>query len=96
MRASQFLPPWDLVGLLGRPLLGLLLLLLPLLGPPVQGPLPGGLASLQGLLGQVAPLQGLRQEPLALRPGRLAQHAYPKYVALDLVQLPLLLLLGLP
>ena len=91
MRASLPLPPWDLVGLLET-------LLLPPLPGPVQGPLPGGLASLQGLLGQVAPLQGLRQEPLALRPGRLAQHAYPKYVALDLVPLPQLppLLLGLP
>ena len=90
MRASQFLLPWDLVGLLGRPPLLLLL------GPPVQGPLPGGQAPLQGLLGQVAPPQGLRQGPLALRPGRLAQHAYPKYVALDLsLQLPPLLL-GLP
>ena len=91
MRASQFLRVWGLVGLLGRPLLGLLLL-----GPPVQGPLPGGQAPLQGLLGQVAPPQGLRQEPLALRPGRLAQHAYPKYVALDLSQLLPLPALGLP
>ena len=65
--------------------MGLLGKLLPLLGPgPVQGPLPGGQAPLQGLLGQVGPPQGLRQEPLALRPGRLAQHAYPKYVALGL------------
>jgi len=81
--------PWDLVGLLGR-----------LLRPPVQGPLPEALAPLQdlpGLLGQLEPPQGLRQEPLALRPGRLAQHAYPKYVALDLAPpLLLLLLLGLP
>ena len=87
--------PWDLLGLLGR--LGPLLPLGLLLGPPVQGPLPGGQAPLQGLLGQVGPPQGLRQEPLALRPGRLAQHAYPKYVALDLSLPPLpLLALGLP
>ena len=49
----------DLVGLLET-------LLLPPLPGPVQGPLPGGLASLQGLLGQVAPPQGLRQPGLAL------------------------------
>ena len=90
MRASLPLPLWDLVGLLET-------LLLPPLPGPVQGPLPGGLASLQGLLGQVAPPQGLRQGPLALRPGGLAQHAYPRHAALDLVPLQLPpLLLGLP
>ena len=60
MRASQFLRVWGLVGLLGK--------LLPLEPPepPVQGPLPGGQAPLQDLLGQVGPPQGLRQPGLAL------------------------------
>ena len=76
--------------------MGLLGKLLPLLGPgPVQGPPPGGLAPLQGPQLQVVCL-GHRPEPLALRPGRLAGHAYPKYVALDLAPLLLLLVLGRP
>ena len=77
--------------------MGLLGKLPPLLEPPelpVQGPPPGGLAPLQGLQRQVelqGRPQGLPQEPLALRPGRLARHAYPKHAALDLSLPPLLL-----